>query len=96
VRLWQLIRDIVLTALAVFLLVKEAYAARPSDAILTVAFALAAPSIADHAKALLSGPGGGPPSSSPAPPPGQLSGESSGASGEPGGQGGGGGGPAAL
>lgn len=42
-----------------WLVIHEAYAARPDDAILVVAMALLVPSAAVHVKGLLSGPGGG-------------------------------------
>lgn len=58
-KLWQLIRDVLLTGLAIFVIVSQVYSQHPSDVLLAVALALTAPSVADHARALLSGPGGG-------------------------------------
>lgn len=56
---WQLLRDILLTGTAIFVIVTQVYSEHPSDVLLAVALALTAPSVADHARALLSAPGGG-------------------------------------
>ena len=79
---WQLLRDILLTGVAIFIVVTQVYSAHPSDVLLAVALALTAPSVAGHARALLSGPGGGRSSSSPQPPPPPQPPGSPGASGE--------------
>ena len=65
---WQLLRDVALTGCAIFVIVTQVYSQHPSDVLLTVALALTAPSVADHARALLSSPGESPRSPS-APPP---------------------------
>lgn len=59
-KLWQLLRDIVLTGTAIFVVVTQVYSAHPSDILLATALALTAPSVAEHTRALLSGHGGGP------------------------------------
>jgi hypothetical protein len=69
VKLWQLIRDVILTGTAVFIIVTQVYSAHPDDPLLVVALALTTPALADHARALLSGPGGGLSSPPQAPPP---------------------------
>ena len=79
---WQLMRDVLLTGCAIFVIVTQVYSAHPSDVLLTVALALTAPSVADHAKALLSGSGDGGRSRSPSEPEPPPSAASSGASGD--------------
>lgn len=53
----SVLRDMVLIGAAVWTLAKEVDSQHPSDSILLIVITLTAPSIADHAKALLSGPG---------------------------------------
>lgn len=81
-KLWQLLRDVLLTGCAIFVIITQVYSAHPSDVLLAVALALTAPSVADHAKALLSSPGGSEPSRSPEEPGPSPSARSSGTSGE--------------
>jgi hypothetical protein len=66
---WQLLRDVLLTGTSIFVIVTQVYSAHPSDVLLAVALALTAPSVADHARALLSAPGGGVHSQQGPPPP---------------------------
>ncbi len=54
--LWSLVKDIILTGTGVALIVSQMLSATPSDALLVTGLALTVPSIAGHAKALLSGP----------------------------------------
>jgi hypothetical protein len=68
---WLLIKDVALTGTGLWLIYRQAISAVPSDVLLTVGLALIAPSVYDHAKAVLSGPTAGRSSSSP--PPGPVS-----------------------
>lgn len=80
-KLWQLLRDALLTGTGIFVIITQVYSQRPSDVLLAVALALTAPSIADHARALLSAPTAGQHSASQQAPPPQPREGSSGASG---------------
>jgi hypothetical protein len=64
---WLLIKDVALTGTGLWLIYRQAVSAVPSDILLTVGLALIAPSVYDHAKAVLSKPGAGESSSSHAP-----------------------------
>jgi hypothetical protein len=56
-RAWQIVKDIVLTGLGVWIIASQALSSRPpSDPLLVVAMALCAPAVYDHAKSVLSGP----------------------------------------
>lgn len=79
---WQLLRDVLLTGTAVFIFISQVFSRHPSDVLLAAALALTAPSVADHARALLSRPGASEPSPSGSPPPEEPSARSSGASGD--------------
>lgn len=81
-RAWQLLRDVLLTGTAVFILISQVFSKDPSDVLLAAALALTAPSAADHVKALLSRPGESESSSSRSSPPEDPSAPSSGASGD--------------
>jgi hypothetical protein len=83
VKLWQVLRDVLLTGTAIFIFIRQALSPAPSDVLLAAALALTAPSVADHARALLSGRGGGESSPSPAPQPAQQQRGLPGASGDP-------------
>ena len=54
--LWSLVKDIILTGTGVALIISQMVSGRPNDALLVTGLALTVPSIAGHAKALLSGP----------------------------------------
>ena len=62
---WLLIKDLALTGAGLWLIYRQAVSAVPNDVLLTVGLALIAPSVYDHAKAVLSPRGGGESSSSP-------------------------------
>jgi hypothetical protein len=66
---WLLVKDIFLTGTGMALVLSQVFATSPNDGLLAAGLALTTPSIAAHAKALLTGSGGGP-SSPPSPPPG--------------------------
>jgi hypothetical protein len=61
---WLLLKDVALTGTGLWLIYRQAVSAVPSDVLLTVGLALIAPSVYDHAKAVLSGRTDGPSSSS--------------------------------
>jgi hypothetical protein len=71
---WVLIKDVLLTGTGMVLMWSQIFSTDPRWPILAAGLALTSPSVADHVKALLPGPGGGlssPPSPSPpSPPPG--------------------------
>ena len=54
--LWSLVKDIILTGTGVALIVSQMMNSTPSDALLVTGLALTVPSIAGHAKALMSEP----------------------------------------
>lgn len=66
---WTAAKDVLLTGTGIVLILSQVFASSPSDILLATGLALTVPSVASHAKALLSGPGGAP-SSPPSPPPG--------------------------
>ena len=65
-RWWTIVKDILLTGTGVVLVLSQVFARSPSDILLVTGLALTAPSVAGHAKALLTRPGAAP--SSPPPP----------------------------
>jgi len=83
--IWAAGKDVLLTGTGIILIISQVFASSPSDVLLATGLALTVPSVASHARALLSGstPGRGPSSSPPSPPPGSSpSGSSSEAAGE--------------
>lgn len=64
---WLLLKDVALTGTGLWIIYRQATAMRPSDLLLTVSLVLIAPSVATHAKAVLSGHTAGE-SSTPGPP----------------------------
>lgn len=70
-RLWLLLRDIILTGTGVAVIMFQVFSPHPSDTLLVVGLALTVPSVAGHAAVLLSG------RPSPPSPPSQSSGQSS-------------------
>lgn len=56
--IWPLIKDILLTGTGVALIISQIFSQHPSDAILVAGLTLTVPTIAGHAKAVLSGPSG--------------------------------------
>lgn len=79
---WTLVKDILLTGTGVWLILGQAYSAHPSDVLLATGLALTVPSVAGHAKALLSSPTDGrysprwpPPGASPPGPPPEATGD---------------------
>lgn len=71
--LWLLLKDVALTGTGLWLIYRQAVSPSPSDVLLTVGLALIAPSVYDHAKAVLSGPTGGASSTHLPPGPGSVS-----------------------
>jgi hypothetical protein len=80
--IWSAAKDVLLTGTGMILIISQVFSSSPSDILLATGLALTVPSVASHAKALLtSGQGGR--SSPPSPPPGSSpSGSSSGAADE--------------
>jgi hypothetical protein len=70
VRIWQLLRDVLLTGAGLFVILSQVFARQPSDVLLVAGLALTVPATAAHAGALLSGhaPGSSSESAPPAPP----------------------------
>jgi len=64
---WFLVKDIFLTGTGMVLVLSQVFADNPSDVILAAGLALTVPSVAGHAKMLLTGSGDGP-FSPPSPP----------------------------
>lgn len=60
----MLVRDVLVTGTGLGVIVSQVFSAHPSDVLLVTGLALTAPSLADHAKALLSAPTAAPRSSS--------------------------------
>ena len=78
--LWAAVKDVALTGTGVVLILSQVFARSPSDTLLATGLALTVPSVASHARVLLSGgsSGGGrssPSSPSPGPPPSTSSSE---------------------
>lgn len=68
-RLWVLLKDVLLTGTGVVIIYLQAFSLHPDGLVLGTGLALTVPSIAEHVKALLPSSGGGPSSPS-SPPPG--------------------------
>ena len=69
--LWSILKDVLLTGTGLTMIWLQVFASHPSDLLLVTGLALTVPSVAGHAKELLSGSGGqhsSPPSGRPAPP----------------------------
>lgn len=84
---WQLIRDIALTGMGMWLIISQVGAKDPSSTLIVAGLALTVPAAASHAASVLSGPSvpaPGPPSSSEpsSPPSSSPSSSSSGGTGE--------------
>ena len=80
--IWSLLKDILLTGTGIALILSQMFAHTPQDALLVTGLALTVPTIAEHTKAVLSGPSasakeppghGGSSPSSPLPQPGSMS-----------------------
>ena len=56
--LWQIIKDVLLTGTGLALIWGQVFSPHPSDLLLVTGLALTVPSVAGHAKDLLSGSGG--------------------------------------
>lgn len=69
---WPLVKDVGLTGTGIFVIVLQAFSARPSGLLLGTGLALTVPSTWEHIKALLPSSGGGS-SSPPSLPPGASS-----------------------
>ncbi len=82
--IWAAAKDLALTGTGVVLILSQVFASSPSDILLATGLALTVPSVASHARVLLSGSSGqGSRSSPPSPPSGSSpSGSSSEAAGE--------------
>lgn len=81
--LWLGLKDVLLTGSGLFLILSQTFSAHPSDVLLVAGLALTVPSVATHARDVLSGPTGQhslPSSAPPTPPPSSPS--SDGATGE--------------
>lgn len=66
-KIWQLLRDILLTGSGIGILVWEVHLSQPSELMVGAALALITPGAYEHVKALLPGPITGASSGSPAP-----------------------------
>ena len=64
--LWIAAKDVLLTGTGMVLILSQVFSSSPSDILLVTGLALTVPSVAGHARVLLSGPGS---SSSPPSPP---------------------------
>jgi hypothetical protein len=72
---WNLIKDVGLTGTGIFVIVLQAFSAKPNGLLLGTGLALTVPSVAEHVRALLPSSGGGsssPQSELPGPPPSSL------------------------
>jgi hypothetical protein len=67
--LWAAAKDIALTGTGVILIISQVFASSPSDILLATGLALTVPSVASHARVLLSGNSGQAGRSSPPSPP---------------------------
>lgn len=63
--IWQAAKDVILTGTGVTLIITQVFSAVPSDILLATGLALTVPSVASHARVLLSGTSGREPPSSP-------------------------------
>ena len=78
--IWTLIKDILLTGTGIALILSQMLSKTPNDAMLVTGLALTVPTLADHAKAVISGPSASRESTRPGEPPSVPSSSSSGSS----------------
>lgn len=55
-KIWSLLKDILLTGTGVSVIISQMFVHSPSDAMLVTGLALTVPTLADHAKSVLSSP----------------------------------------
>lgn len=53
--LWTLLKDVILTGTGAAVIVSQMFSQHPSDALLATGLALTVPTIADHARSVISG-----------------------------------------